>query len=336
MNHQWILASRPVGLPTLENFKYVESPLPQPGPGEVLIKTAYLSVDPYMRPRMRNVRSYVKPLEIGQVIEGALTGRVEKSNSPEFSVGDLVIADYGWQEYGLVNPKTDIIHKLPKESALLSQALSVLGMPAMTAYFALQEIGQLKPGETVLISSAAGAVGSIAGQIAKIKGCRVVGITGSDEKVKVLKSEFGYDEAINYKSAGSNIRKALKDACPDGVDVYFDNVGGEISDAAITLIKLHARIIICGQITLYNQEEREKGPRNLQYLLVNRARMEGFLVRDYQARYPEAVAQIQAWMKAGKIKHRETITEGFQNTPQAFLGLFKGNNIGKQLVKVAP
>jgi NADPH-dependent curcumin reductase CurA len=331
INRQWILASRPAGLPTDENFKFIESPLPEIKAGQVLVKTLFLSVDPYMRGRMRNVRSYVPPLSVGDVIEGGVVGQVVASQSHELNVGDFVNARLGWQDYAAADAA--LLRKLPSDPAMLSAALGVLGMPGMTAYFALLDIGRPKEGETVVVSSAAGAVGSLVGQIAKLKGCRVVGITGSDEKVKILRDEFGFDAAINYKTAG-NIRKALREACPGGIDVYFDNVGGEISDAAITLINLKARIIICGQITLYNQEAAQSGPRNLSYLLVNRARMEGFLVHDYEPRFPEGLKEMSLWLKEGKIKYRETIVDGLENAPTAFLGLFRGDNVGKQLVRV--
>ncbi len=331
INRQWVLASRPQGMPVDDNFKFVEGPIPEPGPGQALVRTIFLSVDPYMRGRMRNVRSYVPPLQVGEVIEGGVVARVVKSNSPEFSVGDFVNARLGWQDYAVANASD--LRKLPKDPALLSAALGVLGMTGMTAYFALLDIGQPTPGQTVLISGAAGAVGSIAGQIAKIKGCRAVGVAGSDEKINLLKNEFGFDAAINYKTAG-NIRKALKDVCPDGVDVYFDNVGGEISDAAVTLMNMNARVIVCGQIALANKETLETGPRNWLYFLVKRARLQGFLVHDYADRFPEGLAQMAQWLKQGKIKHRETIIDGLENAPRAFIGLFNGANVGKQLVRL--
>jgi NADPH-dependent curcumin reductase CurA len=331
-NRQWILASRPRGMPTHDNFKLVENAVPEPAEGQALVQTLYLSVDPYMRGRMRNVRSYVPPLAVGEVIEGGVVGRVVASRSCALKVGDFVNARLGWQDYAVAEASS--LRKLPPDPALLSAALGVLGVTGMTAYFALLDIGRPKPGETVVVSGAAGAVGSLVGQIAKINGCRAVGIAGSDEKVRLLRDEFGFDAGINYKTAG-NMRKALREVCPDGINIYFDNVGGEISDAAISLIAMKARIIICGQITLYNHEEAQTGPRNLQYLLVNRARMEGFLVHDYLDRYPEGIAQMSAWLKEGKIRHRETIIDGLENAPTAFLGLFHGKNIGKQLVRVA-
>ncbi len=331
LNRQWLLASRPAGEPGPENFQFVETPLPALKDGEVLVQTAYLSVDPYMRPRMRNVRSYVPPYEIGQVLDGGVAGRVVESKCPALTVGDAVCGRLGWQDYSAA--PGNALRKLPPDEPL-SLSLGVLGMTGLSAYFALLDIGRPKPGETVLISGAAGAVGSIAGQIAKIKGARVVGIAGSAEKTNFLTGECGFDAAVDYK-ATSNLRKALKEACPNGVDVYFDNVGGPTSDAAITLINLKARIIICGQISLYNLDAPAVGPRTNAYLLVSRARMEGFLVHDYEPRYEEGLKDLRFWLKAGKLTYRETVTNGLENAPRAFLGLFKGDNIGKQLVKVS-
>lgn len=332
VNRQWVLASRPAGLPSQENFRLVESPFPIPRENQVLVRTLYLSVDPYMRPRMRNVRSYVPPFEIGDVLEGGVAGEVVDSRHAGFKKGDYVVGRMGWQDCAAVDGK--LLRKLPSDKALVSASLGVLGMTGLTAYFALLDVGQLKAGETVVVSGAAGAVGSIVGQIAKIKGAKAVGITGSDEKVRFLVKDCGFDAAINYKTV-PNLRKALKEACPQGIDIYFDNVGGPISDAAITLINLKARIVICGQISLYNLDSPAQGPRNLAYLLVNRARMEGFLVHDYANRYEEGLEELGGWLRDKKLIHRETLVEGLENAPQAFLGLFDGKNIGKQLVKVS-
>jgi len=331
-NSQWILHSRPAGEPSADNFRLINKPLACLQGGEVLVQSIYLSVDPYMRPRMRNIRSYVPSYEIGQVIDGGVAGRVVESKDPRFKAGDLVEGRMGWERYPIV--PAEKLRKLPSDETLLSASLGVLGMTGLTAYFALLDIGQPKAGETVVISAAAGAVGYVVGQIAKIKGMRAVGITGSEEKIKFLTNECGFDAAVNYKTA-ANLRKILKEACPDGVDIYFDNVGGVVSDAAMTLINKKARIVICGQISLYNLDAPAIGPRNLAYLLVNRARMEGFLVHDYQNRYVEGLQDLSRWLKEGKILRRETIVNGFENTPHAFLGLFKGDNIGKLLVKVS-
>ncbi len=332
MNRQWTLLSRPAGVPVESNFKLIESPVPSPQPGEVLIKTVYLSIDPYIRGRMRNVKSYVPPFEIGELIDGGIVGRVIESKNEKFQTGDYVMARLGWQDYAVSNGEK--LRKLDPDPKYLSAALGVLGMTGLTAYFGLLDLGNPKPGETVLVSSAAGAVGSVVGQIAKLKGCRAVGLAGSDEKVKWITEELGLDAGINYKTE-KNIRKAIKESCPNRIDVYFDNVGGPISDAALTQINMKGRILICGQSSLINREEPEMGPRNLLYLLVYRARMEGFLVHDYESRFDEGLKQLTAWVKEGKIKYRETIAEGLENAPKAFIGLFKGENIGKQLVKVS-
>jgi NADPH-dependent curcumin reductase CurA len=330
--HQWILAHRPAGLPTRDDFRFVETPLPALAPNHVLIKTIYLSVDPYMRPRMRNIKSYIPSFEINDVIECDAAGEVIESRHPDFSPGDFVIGRLGWQDYAVANGNG--LRKLPKDRSQLPTFLGVLGMTGLTAYFALLDVGRPEPGQTVLVSGAAGAVGSIVGQIAKIKGARAVGIAGSDEKVRYLTGECGFDAAVNYK-ASVPLRKALKDACPNGVDVYFDNVGGPISDAAITLLGMRARVVICGQISLYNDEEPPVGPRLNSYFLVKRARLEGFLVHDYVHRAEEGRRELAAWLKAGKLKSRETIVRGLENTPEAFLGLFRGDNIGKQLVNLS-
>lgn len=325
------MASRPVGEPTLKNFELIETPIPPLKDGEVLIQTYYLSVDPYMRARMRNVKSYVAPLEIGEVMDGGIVGRVVESKSSRFTVGEFVTGRLRWADYCVSSDRK--IRKVPPDPDLLSAHVGVLGMTGLTAYFALLDIGQPKPGETVLISGAAGAVGSIAGQIAKIKGCRAVGIVGSDEKARLITRELGFDTAVNYKTS-SNIRKALKDACPNGLDVYFDNVGGPISDAAVTLMNLKARVIVCGQISQANLERPETGPRNWLYFLVRRAKLEGFLVHDYQDRYQEGLNNLNTWLKQGKLKYRETLVEGLENAPKALIGLFHGENTGKQIVKI--
>ncbi len=329
---QWTLASRPTGVPSETNFTLHDAPIPTLEVGQVLLQTHYLSVDPYMRARMRNVKSYVPPYEIGDVLDGNVVGRVVASKDSRFKEGDFATARLGWADYQIATGQA--LRKVEDSSGLLSAYVGLLGMTGLTAYFALLDIGQPKAGQTVLVSGAAGAVGSVVGQIAKIKGCRVVGVAGSDEKVSWLTQELGFDAAINYKSA-TNLRRALRDACPDRVDVYFDNVGGLVSDAAITQINMKGRIIICGQISSINREEIEMGPRNQQlYLLVYRARMEGFLVQDYEARFTEGIAQLREWLKDGKIQNRETIVNGFENAPRALIGLFTGENTGKMVVKL--
>ena len=329
-NKQILLASRPAGVPVADNFKIVEAEMPQPGEGEVLIRTLYLSVDPYMRGRMSDRKSYVAPFALNAVIDGGVVGQVVESRSAAFQAGDFVIGQLGWALYSTA--KDSALRKIDPRVAPLTTALGVLGMPGLTAYFGLLDIGQPQADETVVVSGAAGAVGTVVCQIAKIKGCRVVGIAGSDEKNQYLEHELWVDETINYKTA--DVPQALRNACPKGVDVYFDNVGGEISDAVLSLINQGARTIICGQISLYNLERPDVGPRVQPYLLVKSALMRGFIITQYAARFGEGVGQLGQWLAQGKLKYAEHIIEGFENTPQAFLGLFAGENLGKQLVKV--
>ena len=330
-NKEILFASRPTGMPTLDTFKIVETEVPQPKDGEVLVRSLYLSVDPYLRGRMREGKSYVPPFKVGEVITSGAVGEVTESRTPDFQQGDLVSGMLGWRLYNVA--KSGELHKVDPRLAPITTALGVLGMPGLTAYFGLLDIGQPKEGETVVVSGAAGAVGTTVLQLARIKGCRVVGIAGSEEKNRYLREELGADATINYKTA--DIRQALVEACPKGVDVYFDNVGGEISDAVLPLIKLGARIIICGMISLYNLDRFDVGPRPQGYLLVNRALMRGFIITDYFARFPEGIKQMGQWLAEGKLKYAESIVEGFENTPSAFLGLFTGENLGKAIVKVA-
>lgn len=332
INRQITLAARPKGLPKESDFKLVESPVPAPKPGEILVRVLYLSVDPYMRGRMNDVKSYAPPVQIGEVMGGGAVGKVMASQNPQFQVGDVVSGYFGWQEYAISNGTG--VRKIDPAVAPISTALGVLGMPGLTAYFGLLEIGKLQPGETVVVSGAAGAVGSIAGQIARIKGCRVVGIAGSDEKVAWLRNELGFDAAFNYKTTEDYSAK-LKELCPNGIDVYFDNVGGAITDAVFPLINTGARIVVCGQIAQYNTEKPETGPRLLWQLIVKQARAEGFLVFQFASRYAEGLKQMTEWFKAGKLKYREQTTEGIESAPRAFIGMLQGENTGKQLVRVA-
>jgi hypothetical protein len=337
MNRKIILASRPTGLPTVDNFRIVDAEMPRPAEGEVLLKTLYLSVDPYMRGRMNEGKSYVAPFNLNETITGGVVCEVVESRSANFQAGDIVTAHAGWELYGVAKgdgAAAAALTKIDPTLAPLTTALGILGMPGLTAYFGLLDIGRPAAGETVVVSGAAGAVGMVVCQIARIKGCRVVGITGSDEKNKYLTDELGADAAVNYKTA-ADLRRALKDACPGGVDVYFDNVGGSVSDAVLTLINHGARIVVCGQIALYNLERPDVGPRAQLPLLVNRALMQGFIISDYAARFAEGVGQLGRWLAEGKLKNAEHIVEGFENAPRAFLGLFAGENTGKQLVRVA-
>ncbi len=331
-NRQVLLAKRPKGLPDDSTFQFVETEVPELKAGEVLVRTLYLSVDPYMRGRMNDAKSYAEPFEVGKPLTGGVVGKVVKSNDPNFSEGDYVTARLDWADYSVADG--NYLKKIDPNAAPITTALHVAGMPGLTAYFGLLDIGKPKAGETVVVSGAAGAVGMVVGQIAKIKDCRVVGIAGSDEKINFLKNELGFDEVINYKTS-KNIREDLKKACPNGIDVYFDNVGGEISDAALSLLNFHARVALCGQIAHYNDTKIEMGPRILPYLLTRSVLLKGFIVSDYADRADEGIKQLSEWLKEGKIKYKETIYEGLENAPDAFLGLFRGDNIGKMLVKVA-
>ncbi|HSE37161.1 MAG TPA: NADP-dependent oxidoreductase [Blastocatellia bacterium] len=333
MNKQILLAARPVGFPKESDFKLVESVVPIPREGQILVRSIYLSVDPYMRGRMDDVKSYAPPVSIGGVMEGGAVARVIQSENPAFNEGDIVEGRFGWQDYAVSDGKG--VRKIDPSVAPISTALGVLGMPGLTAYFGLMEIGNPQPGETVVVSGAAGAVGSLVGQIAKIKGCRVVGIAGADDKIAYLTEELGFDAGFNYKTVSDYTAK-LRELCPKGIDVYFDNVGGEITDAAFGLINTRARISICGQISQYNLEKAEVGPRLiLRSLLVKQARAEGFLVFQFLDRYPQGIRQMAQWLKEGRLKYREDIEEGIENTPRAFIAMLKGRNIGKQLVKVS-
>lgn len=331
-NRQILLTSYPQGLPTEENFMLIETDIPSIQEGEVLIRSLYISVDPYMRGRMSTAKSYVAPYNLNEVITGGVVGEVVESRNERFAAGDIVQGMLGWADYSVSSGKG--LQKIDPTLAPITTALGVVGMPGLTAYFGLLDIGNPQPGETVVVSGAAGAVGSIVGQIAKLKGCRVVGIAGSDEKNAYLQNELGFDETINYKTT-DNLYKALKAACPNGVDVYFDNVGGEITDAVMPLLNFKARIPLCGQITQYNLEKADIGPRILTYLLKTSSLIKGFIVSDYAPRFREGITELSQWVREGKLKYRETITEGLENTPRAFLGLFHGDNMGKQLVKVA-
>jgi NADPH-dependent curcumin reductase CurA len=329
-NREIRFSSRPTGLPTAENFQIADSEVPKLSDGDVLVRTLYISVDPYLRGRMREGRSYVPPFEIGEVIMSGVVGQVVESRAAGFAAGDIVTGMLGWRLYNIA--KAGELRKVDPKIGPVTTALGVLGMPGLTAYFGLLDIGQPRTDETVVVSGAAGAVGITVCQLAKIKGCRVIGIAGSDDKNKYLRDELGVDVVINYKT--QIVADALKAACPDRIDVYFDNVGGEISDAVFPLLNQGARLVICGQISLYNLDKPDIGPRPQPYLLVNSAMMKGFIITTYAARFAEGVTQLAQWLIAGKLKHAETIVEGFENTPQAFIGLFTGDNLGKQIVKV--
>lgn len=330
LNRQFLLAKRPVGAATRETFAYVETPVGEPGPGQILVENLYLSLDPAMRGWMNDSKSYIAPVGIGEVMRALGVGKVIASNNPAFAVGDHVNGALGVQDYFLGEPKG--FYKVDPSRAPLPLYLSALGMTGMTAYFAFLDVGQPKAGDTVVISGAAGAVGSVVGQIAKIKGCRVVGIAGGAEKCKLLIDELGFDGVIDYKN--EDLHAGLKRECPKGVDVYFDNVGGEILDAVLTRIAPKARIVICGAISQYNNKEAVKGPANYMSLLVNRARMEGFVVMDYAAQFADAAKEMGGWMAAGKLKSKEDIVEGLETFPETLGKLFSGENFGKLVLKV--
>ena len=333
MNRQWLLANRPPGEPAESDFELVENPVPEPESDQVLTRAIYLSVDPYMRPRMRAGKSYAPPQGVGEVMIGGVVAEVISSRNPTFSEGDIVEGVLGWQEYALSDGQN--LRKVDATLAPISTALGVLGMPGMTAYFGLLEVGEPKQGETVLVSAASGAVGGLVGQIAKIKGCRAVGIAGGPAKCQYITQELGYDSSVDHRAA-ADTHAALGEACPGGVDVYFDNVGGVILDTVLRLINVGARIAICGMISEYNLEKSQPAARPTRALLVNRARMQGLLVFDWASRYPEGISRMAAWIKEGKLKYKEDILEGFENMPKALLRLFSGQNFGKQLVKSAP
>ena len=335
INHQVRLASRPHGLPTRANWSFTEEAVTQPGPGGVLVKTLYLSLDPAMRGWMNEGKSYIAPVEIGAVMRAGGVGQVIASDNPAFAVGDFVNAGLDVQEYCLV-PAAQIKRSgmFKIDPALgLTTWLNVLGMPGMTGYFGLMDVGLPKAGDTVVVSGAAGAVGQTVGQIAKLKGCRVVGIAGGQAKCDWVINELGFDACIDYKNR--DVRAGLKEHCPSGVDVYFDNVGGEILDLVLAKITRGARIVICGAISQYNNTTPVKGPANYLSLLVNRARMEGIVVFDYADRYPLAVAEMAGYLKAGAMTSREDVVIGLENFPETLLKLFNGENFGKLVLEVA-
>lgn len=332
MNQQIILKQRPSGTPNTDTFEWTKTPISAVQEGQLLVKTLYLSVDPYMRGRMSDRKSYVPSYELGKPIEGGVVGEVLESQSPDFHKGDFVLGGYGWQTYATVSAKT--VRRIDPTLAPLSTALGILGMTGLTAYFGLLDIGRPQAGETVVISGAAGAVGMVVGQIAKIKGAHVVGIAGSTKKIDYLINELGFDSAISYKG-DIPLHKALATACPHGVDVYFDNVGGEISDAVLRRLNKGARVPLCGQISSYNLEKPDIGVRPQTFLLINSALMQGFIVSDFAKRFPEGIKELAQWVNSKQLKSQETIIDGFDQTVNAFLGLFTGDNLGKQLVKVA-
>lgn len=324
VNRQWVLKSRPDGMPTENDFELVDSPIPSPQHGELLIKSIWMSLDPYMRGR-------ISSSPIGGVIESEAVGRVMESRLEGYSPGDIVRGKIGWQEYGLL----DVTSAFPvnPDYGPISTSVGVLGMPGLTAYFGLLDVCEPKPGDTVVVSSASGAVGAVVGQIARIGGCRVVGIVGSDEKASYCVDELGFDACINYKT--ENVSEALGAAAPDGVDCYFDNVGGPITEAVMEHLAMYSRTVICGRISEYNEDEPSMGPRILRYVHSTRSRIQGFTVNQYPQRFEEGRAQLARWVKSGELKYKEDVVEGFENSPKAFIGQLSGANFGKLLVKVS-
>lgn len=332
-SEQFVLLKRPVGIPDESVFGLEEVVIPtELKENELRLHGLYFSVDPYMRGRMNDAKSYVAPFALNQPIEGSVIARVGESKTPDFKEGDLVCGQLPWATEMVVT--SEKVRKINTKDALASEYLGVLGMTGLTAYFGLLKIGQPKAGETVVISGAAGAVGSVAGQIAKIKGCKVIGLAGSDEKATLLKERFGFNDAINYKKT-PDLTSRLKQACPEGVDIYFDNVGGAISDAVMQNMNFQGRVVLCGQISLYNAKEIAIGPRIQPLILTRSILMQGFIVSNFQAQFPEATEELSKWLADGKLESKETIVEGFSNLPKALIGLFSGKNIGKMIVHAA-
>jgi len=335
-NHQVRLAKRPVGTPTRDNWSFTTEPVPEPAAGGVLVKTLALSLDPAMRGWMNDAKSYIPPVGIGEVMRAGGIGQVIASQNPKFAVGDVVSCTPGVQEYMLVAEdqiKRNGMFKIDPRLGTNTQWLNVLGMPGMTGYFGLLDIGLPKPGETVVVSGAAGAVGQTVGQLAKIKGCRVVGIAGGRAKCDWVVNELGFDACVDYKAG--DVKAGLKEHCPKGVDIYFDNVGGDILDDVLARLARGARIIICGAISQYNNTTPVQGPKNYLSLLVHRARMEGMVVFDYADRFPIAVAEMAGYLKDGRMKSKEDVVRGLETFPEALVKLFTGENFGKLVLQVS-
>jgi NADPH-dependent curcumin reductase len=334
-NRQIVLLSRPIGAPAPENFGLVEAPIPAIGAGQILLKTKYLSLDPYMRGRMSDAKSYAQPFAMGEPMGGGTVSEVVASNNPGYAAGDIVLAYGGWQEYSTSDGTG--LHKLDPAAAPVTAALGVLGMPGLTAYTGLLNIGAPKPGETLVVAAAAGPVGSAVGQIGKIKGCRVVGIAGGQTKVDYLKNGLGFDAAIDHRSP--DLKQELKAACPDGIDIYFENVGGVVWEAVFPLLNNFARVPVCGLVANYNDTALPEGPDRsgslMRAILTKRLHIQGFIVSDFAAQTPDFLREASGWIREGKLKYREDIVEGLENAPAAFIGLLNGANFGKLLVKVA-
>ena len=331
-NRQWLLARRPQGMISEGDFLWTETEAPAPAEGEVLVRNLWLSCDPTQRGWIAG-DTYLPAVKIGAVVRAFAVGRVVESRHPKFAKGQLVQGLFGWQDYACVKTGTESAPGRVPEGVPIETAMSALGLTGLTAYFGLLEVGRPQPGETVVVSGAAGATGSVVGQIAKIKGCRAIGIAGGAEKCRLLVSDYGFDAAIDYKS--EDVGKRLRELCPKGVDVFFDNVGGEILDAALARLAMRGRVVLCGAIARYNDSVLSAGPKNYLNLLVQRGRMEGFIILDYLPRAADAVAALSGWMKEGKLKDRVDVQHGLENAPATLARLFKGENSGKQLLKIA-
>lgn len=330
-NRQVLLKSRPSGIPQAENFEILDAPVPAPADGEVLVRNLYLSVEPAMRGWVSAVANYSEPVAIGAVMRSLATGRVVASRDAGYQAGDLVTGWLGWQEYACVRPQA-IQRKLPPSALPISTSLGVLGLNGLTAYFGLLDIGRPQAGQTVVVSTAAGAVGSCVGQIASIQGCRAVGIAGGTIKTKLCTEAFGYDVAIDYKAG--DLDQALAAACPDGIDIYFDNTAGSISDAVLKHLAVRARVIVCGTASVASWNPAPQGPRVERHLLVKRASMQGLLVMDHEARYPAAIEELSQWVSTGRLRYREDILDGIEQAPDAIAGLYRGDNLGKRLIRL--
>lgn len=331
-NRQVRLKSRPPAIPEAEHFEIVEAPVPEPGDGQMLVRNIYLSVEPAMRGWVSAVRNYSEPVAIGAVMRSYAVGRVEESRHPDFRAGEFVTGQFGWQDYAALDAKA-IQRKVSATGLPISTALGVLGLNGLTAYCALLDVGQPHAGDTVVVSTAAGAVGSCVGQIAKIKGCRTIGIAGGPEKVRLCLDEFGYDVAVDYKANG--FASSLESACRGGVDIYFDNTAGRISDAVMTHLNIGARVVVCGTASVSSWDPPPLGPRVERHLLTKRARMQGFLAFDHAPRFPAALRDLEEWIRAGRIRYREEILEGIEQAPGAIAGLYRGENLGKRLIRLA-
>ncbi len=335
-NRQILLAARPRGKPAPDDFTLVETEVPEPGPGQMLLRTIYLSLDPYMRGRMNAGPSYAKPVEVGEVMEGGTVCEVVKSNLPQFRPGDVVLARAGWQEYALSDGQG--VRKIDPAFGPVSYALGVLGMPGLTAYTGLLNIGQPRAGETLVVAAASGAVGSVVGQIARIKGCRVVGIAGGERKCRYVREELGFDDCLDHRPP--DLAERLKAACPGGIDVYFENVGGAVFDAVLPLLNNFARVPVCGLIAHYNASELPAGPNRVPLvmysILVKRLTFRGFIVGDFASQHRDFLNDVSGWLREGRIKYREDVTDGLENAPRELIGLLEGENFGKKIIRVSP